>query len=121
MFLICFSLVSHSSLENVKHRWIKELDEKCKDQKYKIILVGTKSDMRSDENFVANLKNDKIVTKEEGQKLANEIKAYDYIETSALTRNNVNKVFEVCLEAAYGKKKDSGASSNGVACSCTLM
>lgn len=69
-------------------------------------------DARDDEKLVSELKNDRIVTKEEGQKLAAEIKAYDYVETSALARTNVNKVFEVCLEAVYGKKKGGGDSSD---------
>lgn len=121
IFLICFSLISHASLENVKHRWIPELNDKCKDQKYKIILVGTKMDARDDQKVVSELKNDKVVTKEEGQKLASEIKAYDYIETSALTRHNVNKVFETCLEAVYGKKKSGGDSGSEGKKKCTIL
>ncbi|KAL0480845.1 Ras-related protein Rac [Acrasis kona] len=112
IFLICFSLISHTSLENVKHRWIKELNEKCTGQKYKIVLVGTKSDARDDPNIANNLKNDKIVTAEDGKRVAAEIQAVEYIETSALTRHNVQKVFECCLETCYGKKKsETGAKS----------
>jgi GTPase SAR1 family protein len=83
------------------------------------MLVGTKSDARDDPKLVSELKNDRIVTTEEGQKLAAEIKAFDYVETSALTRHNVNKVFDSCLESVYGKKK--GESSSGEKKKCTIL
>jgi small GTP-binding protein len=44
VFLVCFSVNSKESLSNVKAKWSVELKQHC--PKAKIILVGTKSDIR---------------------------------------------------------------------------
>ena len=96
---MCFSLVNHSSAENVKAKWIVEVRKHCPDKP--IILVGTKKDLRSDEAFVSKLKNmgQKVVTTEEGEKLARDIKAVKYIECSARTKDNLKTVFDEAILA----------------------
>ena len=61
-----------------------------------IILVGTKLDLRSDVEMVAKLseKGQKPVSFEEGQAVANEIKAVKYLECSALTQAGLKDVFD---------------------------
>jgi small GTP-binding protein len=44
VFVICFSLVAPTSLENVQNMWIPEVKEHCPTCPY--ILVGMKSDLR---------------------------------------------------------------------------
>jgi Ras-related C3 botulinum toxin substrate 1 len=44
VFIVCFSLVSPTSLENVQNMWIPELKQHCPNTPY--ILVGMKSDLR---------------------------------------------------------------------------
>ena len=45
VFLLCFSIVSRTSLENVKREWEPEIREHCPNTP--IVLCGTKSDMRN--------------------------------------------------------------------------
>ena len=54
VFLLCFSVDSCTSFENIERKWIKEIREHCPDTP--IILVGTKMDLQelSDNNFMHN-------------------------------------------------------------------
>merc|ERR1712146_108955 len=49
VFLIAFSIISPSSFENVKSKWHPEIKHHCPDAP--IILVGTKSDLRNEEQI----------------------------------------------------------------------
>ena len=46
VFLVCFSLISPPSLENVRQKWFPEVSHHCPNTP--IILVGTKLDLRED-------------------------------------------------------------------------
>ena len=46
VFLICFSLVSPASFENVRAKWFPEVSHHCPNTP--VILVGTKLDLRDD-------------------------------------------------------------------------
>jgi Ras-related C3 botulinum toxin substrate 1 len=46
VFLICYSVASPSSFENVTSKWYPEIKHHCPDAP--IILVGTKIDLRED-------------------------------------------------------------------------
>ena len=46
VFLVCFSVVSPASLDNVLHKWVPEIRHHCADAP--LLLVGTKSDLRDD-------------------------------------------------------------------------
>lgn len=46
VFLVCFSVVSPSSFENVKEKWVPEITHHC--QKTPFLLVGTQIDLRED-------------------------------------------------------------------------
>lgn len=62
VFIICFSLINPSSLENVKTKWSVELQQFS--PKTPIILVGTKLDMRS-EHASSNSSKDGPVTRQQ--------------------------------------------------------
>ena len=47
IFLVCFSVISRTSLQNVKGKWFPEIRHYCPDAP--IILVATKTDLRDDE------------------------------------------------------------------------
>ncbi len=91
--------MSSASAENVKAKWIVEIRKHCPDKP--IILVGTKKDLRSDETYVSKLaqSGQRVVTTEEGEKLAKSIKAVKYIECSARTRENLKTVFDEAILA----------------------
>jgi len=98
VFLICFSLFSPESFENVTKKWYKEITEHAPDTP--IILVGTKLDLRGKQEAVQSLKenNQEPVTTEKGQSLANKIGAKKYLECSALTQEGLAKVFEEAVK-----------------------
>jgi small GTP-binding protein len=92
IFIIAFSLVSRSSLENVKTKWIKEIKTSCPN--VPVILVGSKLDLRN-----KKLDNDgSFVSTEEGENMSNEIKADKYIEFSALDFYNVKHIFNTAIQ-----------------------
>ena len=47
IFLVCYSVASRKSFENVETRWLPEVSHHC--PKTPIILVGTKIDLRPDD------------------------------------------------------------------------
>merc|ERR1719203_544043 len=53
VFLICFSVVSKASFENVKAKWVPEIEHHAPG--VPLILVGTKSDLRNDNETLAQL------------------------------------------------------------------
>jgi Ras-related C3 botulinum toxin substrate 1 len=53
IFLICFSLIDPTSLENVHTNWYPEVHHHCPNTP--IILIGTKSDLRDDKETLDKL------------------------------------------------------------------
>ncbi|KAK8837299.1 hypothetical protein M9Y10_036729 [Tritrichomonas musculus] len=96
VFIICFSLISQVSMQNVETLWIPEIKKNCPNVPY--ILVGTKSDLR--ENSTEN-----IITNSIGKKMKNKIGAEKYVECSSLKAYNVTKVFETAFEVGFQRKK----------------
>ena len=94
VFLICFSLTSPDSFHNVKSKWYPEISHHAPGVPF--ILVGTKMDLRDDENTVELLsdKNLSPITSSEGEQLAAEIGAYKYVECSSLTQGGLKQVFD---------------------------
>ncbi|GFS60237.1 cdc42 homolog [Trichonephila inaurata madagascariensis] len=100
VFLVCFSVVSPSSFENVKEKWVPEITHHC--QKTPFLLVGTQIDLRDDGVTVEKLAKNKQkpITYEQGEKLAKELKAVKYVECSALTQKGLKNVFDEAILAA---------------------
>lgn len=101
-FLVCFSVNSRTSLENIVNKWHPEIKYHC--PKTPIILVGTKGDLR-------NVENVDIITLQECKKLKKKIKAYKYVECSALKCENLEEVFAEAIRAVLKKP------SNKLCCS----
>jgi len=99
VFLICFSLVSPSSYENVRAKWYTEVRHHCPNTP--IILVGTKLDLRNDRTTLEKLAEKRLqpIKYEQGLKLANEIDAVKYLECSAFTQNGLRIVFDETIRA----------------------
>ncbi|RLN38520.1 hypothetical protein BBJ28_00008559 [Nothophytophthora sp. Chile5] len=58
VFLICFSVVSRASFENVKSKWLPEIRHHAPGIPF--ILVGTKADLRDDEDTLEKLREKKL-------------------------------------------------------------
>ncbi|VTJ72287.1 Hypothetical predicted protein [Marmota monax] len=99
VFLICFSLVSPASYENVRAKWFPEVRHHCPSTP--IILVGTKLDLRDDKDTIERLKEKKLapITYPQGLALAKEIDSVKYLECSALTQRGLKTVFDEAIRA----------------------
>lgn len=97
VFLLCFSLVHRASLINVTSKWAPELRRASPAST--VILVGTKSDLRTDPAEVAKLasRHTTPVSTAEGQRVARAIDAACYHECSALTQDGLKDVFDDAL------------------------
>merc|ERR1712137_78676 len=95
-FIICFSVTSPKSFDSIKTKWITELATYCPHTPF--IIVGTKSDLRADENILHKLEknNQQPVTKQQAEELAAEYKT-SYWECSALNRDGVEHPFNAAI------------------------
>jgi len=111
VFLVCFSVISNSSFENVKTKWVPEIQHHAPN--VPILLVGTKSDLRKDDNTIKQLnsRQQSMVEVDAAQRMAKEIGAVNFLECSALTQEGLKQVFDEAIRAAMTrptKKKKNG-------------
>uniref|UniRef100_A0AAV2LYU9 Ubiquitin carboxyl-terminal hydrolase n=1 Tax=Knipowitschia caucasica TaxID=637954 RepID=A0AAV2LYU9_KNICA len=105
VILMCFSVDSPDSLENIPEKWTPEVKHFCPN--VPIILVGNKKDLRNDEHTrreLAKMKQEPVKL-EDGREMATRIAAYGYQECSAKTKEGVREVFELATRAALVSKK----------------
>ncbi|KAG7239698.1 hypothetical protein INR49_028634 [Caranx melampygus] len=104
VILMCFSVDSPDSLENIPEKWVPEVKHFCPN--VPIILVANKKDLRNDENVRNELSRLKLepVKAEDGRAMAMRIGAYDYLECSAKTKEGIWEVFETATKAALQKR-----------------
>jgi Ras family protein A len=116
VILMCFSVDSPDSLENIPEKWVPEVKHFCPN--VPIILVGNKKDLRTDQNTIRELARNRQapVRFEEGQMMAQKIGARCYIECSALTKDGVRRVFEAATREALSKRKQKPKNK-----SCTTL
>lgn len=86
VFLVAFSVVSPNSYENIKEKWVPEILHHC--PKTPFLIVGTQIDLRDDSDTLRKLSTNrqKPISHDQGDKLAKDLKAYKYVECSALTQ-----------------------------------
>ncbi|KIJ27855.1 hypothetical protein M422DRAFT_61986 [Sphaerobolus stellatus SS14] len=103
VILIVFSIDFPTSLANVQDKWFPEVAHFCEGTP--LILVGTKTDLRKDEQTrrMLGAQGTTPVTPEQGDAVAKEIGA-KYMECSAKTGQGVREVFNAALkESMKGK------------------
>jgi len=100
VLLIGFSVDTPDSLDNVKHKWVEEANERCPG--VPILLVGLKKDLRDDPLAQEDMrkKSLRFTTEKNGNDIAQEIGARKYLECSSLTGEGVDDVFEAATRAA---------------------
>lgn len=113
VFLVCFSVISPSSYENVRSKWYPEISHHCPNTP--CILVGTKLDLREDKDTIESLRQKQLTPKTypQGLQLCKEIGAALYIECSALTQKGLKSVFDEAIRTVLvppkkSKKKKAG-------------
>jgi len=117
IFLICFSVISPTSYYNVKNKWWPEVMHHSPESK--IMVVGTKIDLREDRETLAKLKerDQTPITWQQGEQMAKEIKAIRYMECSALTQKGLKVVFDEAIQIVLFKDKVKPAKKS----KCTLL
>ena len=97
VFLICFSIVSPPSFDNVKAKWFPEIEHHAPN--VPIILVGTKLDLRDDAKTINGLRSKRMepVSYEQALAASKDIRAHKYLECSALTQRNLKSVFDEAI------------------------
>ena len=97
VFVVCFSLINPTSLENVLSRWIPEL--KLHQPNVPILLCGTKADLADSPAFAAALQakpacaQRRLVDELEARRVAS-LLGCEYARCSALTQAGLKEVFD---------------------------
>ena len=125
VFVLCFSLVSPTSLENIQNMWVPEVKEHCPNTPY--ILVGMKSDLRDQFSQHADeykSKGMEPIASQKGEEMKKQIAAQHYIECSAKMQYNLKEVFEnaikVVLHPPQATPAGGSNKSDGGGC-CELI
>jgi len=98
-------VVGRASYDNVRTRWVPELQKHAPGVPY--ILVGTKTDLRSEPGFSSQ-----ALDLSAGERLARDIASVRYLECSALTMQGVKEVFDEVIRVSLGEHP-SGSGSGG--------
>ncbi|KAM9952584.1 hypothetical protein ACTFIR_007638 [Dictyostelium discoideum] len=119
VIILCFSIDSPTSFENVSRKWIPEIRQYAPSIHTPIILLGTKCDLRQDENTINSLKESNQmppISYKQGLALSKEIKATMYLECSSLCNQGVNEIFKQVVRCHLyckdGVLNDPTTSSN---------
>ena len=113
--MLCFSVDSKDSLENVESKWVGEIAENC--QGVKLVLVALKCDLREQgdnedgaeaaEGGVPREKKE-MINYNQGLEVARRINALRYLECSAMRNRGVNEAFTEAARVALSVKANGG-------------
>ncbi|RQM07082.1 hypothetical protein DH86_00003853 [Scytalidium sp. 3C] len=121
--MLCFSVDSKDSLENVESKWVGEIAENC--QGVKLVLVALKCDLREQneeegegaDGAAAPKEKKELINYNQGLEVARRIGALRYLECSAMRNRGVNEAFTEAARVALSVKLN-GASDDS---KCTVM
>ena len=121
VFLVCFSLVSPTSFEHVRRKWVPEVAHHCPNTP--IVLVGTKLDLRDDAATIERLKERRLAPIEwaKGEAMRREIAAMAYVECSALTQEGLKRVFDEAIRSVPITTKQGMSCTSIHCCKRTTM
>lgn len=127
--MLCFSIDSPDSLENVQSKWVGEIADHC--EGVKLVLVALKCDLRSNEDTHDHEYNNanedelfnpysqsnpyqqqkRLISYDEGLAVAKKVGALRYLECSAKKNRGVNEAFSEAARCALNAKP-KGANDN---------
>ncbi|GIZ38182.1 hypothetical protein CKM354_000160500 [Cercospora kikuchii] len=119
--MLCFSVDSPDSLENVESKWVGEIAENCPG--VRLVLVALKCDLREakdedDDGAVPAREGKKeLIDYKAGLAVAEKIKALRYLECSAMKNRGVNEAFTEAARVALQVKNVKGDKSSAASCS----
>ncbi|XP_018560954.1 ras-like GTP-binding protein RhoL [Anoplophora glabripennis] len=94
-FILTYAVNERDSFENVFTKWAPELRRFA--PKAKIILAGTKCDLRSH--------SPRHVKTEDGERLARDIEAHGFIENSSKQQRNIDATFQMAILSAISNTR----------------
>lgn len=99
VFLLCFSVVSPASFQNVPEKWVPEIRTFAPHAP--LVLVGTQCDLREDVKVLIDLAKyrERPVDPAEAKDCVREIGGVSYVECSSLTQKNLKEVFDTAILA----------------------
>jgi len=105
VFLLCFSVISPSSMESIAEKWLPEI-KKYAPPTAPLVLVGTKVDLRYDKTIVKRLaeRGMEPITEKQGQSLQKQIGAKEYFEVTASEIEVLDLLVTGVVREAVGKK-----------------
>ncbi|TQS32738.1 hypothetical protein Golomagni_06939 [Golovinomyces magnicellulatus] len=134
LIMLCYSVESKDSLENVESKWVGEIADNCPG--VKLVLVALKCDLReqgdeenegegseaapaepaaeTNENGQPR-ENKPLISYEQGLEVARRIGASRYLECSAMRNRGVNEAFTEAARVALTVKKEREESK------CVIM
>ena len=121
VFLLCFSLVSKKSLQNIETKWFKEVQAYCPGTP--CILVGLKCDLIKNNEAIQNgtdsndeindLSKDKLpISFEYIQEMKEKVNAEQYFECSSLENTNVKEIFEYACKIMIRSHEDASPTNS---------
>ncbi|KAJ1720939.1 GTP-binding protein Rho1 [Coemansia erecta] len=121
VIVICFSVDSPDSLENVREKWIGEVLEYASG--VPALLVGLKEDLRRDAGIIEQLRKDgqRPTTREQALEVANAIGAIMYLECSAKENRGVNEVFSMAVRSTLKPSKSQYTYGEDRAGCCIIL
>ncbi|BEI84901.1 hypothetical protein CcaverHIS002_0503020 [Cutaneotrichosporon cavernicola] len=116
VFLLCFSVVSPASFENIRTKWFPEIQHHSPGTP--IILVGTKLDLRDDPAALERLRERRSqpIQYSQGAAMANDIRAARYLECSALTQVGLKTVFDQAIRTVLNPNRRNNTRRKGTGC-----
>jgi len=110
--LLCFSLVTESSLDSVKDKWQPEVEHYIPD--CPTILVGTKVDLRDEKIADVSTGEFAPVTDEKALKFATDMSCSAFVAVSAKTGKNLKAVFEKAVSVVLQVRAVQGGDTSHV-------
>ncbi|CAI4211249.1 unnamed protein product [Parascedosporium putredinis] len=111
LIMLCYSVDSKDSLENVESKWVGEIAEHCPNTK--LVLVALKCDLRESDEEEPNTdgaapqgEKKPTINYDQGLEVARRINALRYLECSAMRNRGVNEAFTEAARVALTVKKD---------------
>ena len=120
LIMLCYSVDSKDSLENVESKWVGEIADNCPG--VKLVLVALKCDLREGNNDddgedgagatlppeVAAIERPSgpLIEYDKGLEVAKRIGASRYLECSAMKNRGVNEAFTEAARVALSVKKE---------------
>ncbi|OBT95873.1 Rho GTPase [Pseudogymnoascus verrucosus] len=121
--MLCFSVESKDSLENIESKWVGEIAENCPG--VKLVLVALKCDLRENDDAAeeeptapaAGGGKKECITYQQGLEVARRIGALRYLECSAMRNRGVNEAFTEAARVALSVKGVGGKDDS----KCVMM